>query len=109
MTITAVTTQNTGPASAAGTQIGPQAIAAPANWTRLTTLGTFPTGGAMLNVTSDAEAFRVAVLDPEQSGNDSGANRPPRDNGVLVPWPGAGTRGYSTPLPRNAQVWVKQA
>lgn len=109
MTITATTTQTTGAPAAAGTQIGTQALAAPASWTKLTTLGTIPTGGAKLTVTSDAEAFRVSVVPPDQSSNDSEADRPPRDNGVLVPWPGAGTYGYQDMVPRNAQVWVKQA
>lgn len=109
MTITATTTQVTGPAGAAGTVIGTQALAAPADWTKLTTLGTLPTGGAKLKVTSDAEAFRVSVVDPEQSSNDAGADRPPRGNGILVPWFGTDSRGYEIEIPRNAQVWVKQA
>lgn len=109
MAITATITQVTGPAGAAGTVIGTQALAAPSNWTKLTTLGTIPTGGARLKVTSDAEAFRVAVMDPEQTENAAAAARPPRDNGVLVPLFGSGSRGYEADIPRNSQVWVKQA
>lgn len=109
MTITATTTQTNGAAGAAGTAIGWQELAAPATWTKLTTLGTTPTGGAKLKVTSDAEAFRVSVMDPEQTENAAAADRPPRDNGILVPWFGTDGRGYETEIPRNAQVWVKQA
>lgn len=109
MTITATTTQTNGAASAAGTQIGTQAIAAPAAWTKLTTLGTIPTGGALLIVTSDAEAFRVAVMKPDSVANAAGADREPRNNGVLVSRFGATSEGYKTPVGQNDQVWVKQA
>lgn len=109
MTITATTTQTNGAAGAAGTAIGSQALAAPATWTKLTTLGTTPTGGAELKVTSDAEAFRVAVMQPESVGNTAGADREPRDNGVLVNRFGAGSEGYSLLVGQNDQVWVKQA
>ncbi|MDR6827199.1 hypothetical protein J2X48_000917 [Bosea sp. BE271] len=109
MTITAQLLRTTGPASSAGTQIGSQAIAAPAAWTKLTTLGTIPTGGAILKAASDAEAFRVAVMDPVSTGDTAAADRPPRDNGVLVPTFGAGSQGYSDAVPPGAQVWVKAA
>ncbi|OQW82785.1 MAG: hypothetical protein BVN31_07435 [Proteobacteria bacterium ST_bin15] len=109
MTITVQLLRTTGAASSAGTQIGSQAIAAPANWTKLTTLGTIPTGGAMLKATSDAEAFRIAVMDPISIGDAAAVDRPPRDNGVLVPTFGAASQGYTDPVPAGAQVWVKAA
>lgn len=106
MTITATTRQTNG---AAGTQIGTQAIAAPAAWTKLTTLGTIPTGGALLIVTSDAEAFRVAVMKPDSVANAAGADREPRNSGVLVNRFGATSEGHRVPVGQNDQVWVKQA
>lgn len=109
MTITATTTQTNGAPGAAGTQIGTQAIAAPASWTKLTTLGTIPTGGALVTLTSDAEAFRVAIMPPDSIGDASGADRQPRTNGVLVSRFGAGSEGYKQQIVQNAQVWVKQA
>lgn len=109
MTITAQLLRITGPAAGAGAQIGSQAIAAPAIWTRLTTLGTIPTGGAMLKAASDAEAFRVAVIDPVSAGDTAAADRLPRDSGVLVPWFGLASQGYGINVPPGAQVWVKAA
>lgn len=109
MTITATTTQSTGAPGAAGTQIGTQAIAAPSTWTKLTTLGTIPAGGAVLTVTSDAEAFRVAIMEPDSIGDASGADRQPRTNGILVNRFGATSEGYKQQIVQNAQVWVKQA
>lgn len=109
MTITATTTQTNGAAGAAGTAIGSQALAAPGTWTKLTTLGTVPTGGALLTVTSDAEAFRVSISEPESIGNASGADILPDDNGILVSRFGATSEGYREIIVQNAQVWVKQA
>ncbi len=109
MTITVQLLRTTGPAGSAGTQIGSQAVAAPANWTKLTTLGTIPTGGAMLKATSDAEAFRIAIMDPLSSGDTAAADRPPRDSGLLVAWFGSASQGHSDTVPPGAQVWVKAA
>lgn len=109
MTITATLTQSNGAATAAGTAIGSEAIAAPASWTKLTTLGTIPTGGARLKVTSDAEAFRVSVSEPESTGNASGADILPDDTGILVNRFGATSEGFTDIIVQNSQVWVKQA
>ncbi len=107
MTITAQILQNTGPATAAGTVLGSQSIAAPAAWTRLTGLdGTIPKGGAVLNISSDAEAFRYAVMDPASAQDTAAADRAPPHNGDLVT--GIGAPGRDT-VPYGAQVWVKQA
>lgn len=109
MTITATITQVTGPAGAAGTVLATQAVAAPANWTRLTGLSGFvPAGGAKLNISSDAEAFRFEIVDPVSSGDTAAADRTPRTNGVLVPWYGTGADDEDA-LALGSQVWVKQA
>jgi hypothetical protein len=109
MTITVQLLRTTGPAGGASTQIGSQAIAVPANWTKLTTLGTIPTGGALLKATSDAEAFRIAIMEPVSTGDTAAADRPPRDSGVLVAWFGSASQGHSDTVPPGAQVWVKAA
>ena len=107
MTITVQLLRTTGPAVAAGAVLGSQAIAAPANWTRLTTLGTIPSGGAIIRASSDAEAFRIAVMDPLSTGDAAPADRIPRDSGVLV----IGLNGgdHRDAVPPGAQVWVKAA
>ena len=110
MTITAQLIQVHGPASAAGTVIGTQAIAAPANWTRLTTFGTIPVNGAQFKISSDAEAFRFYVYDPVSSQDAAQTVIPDiRHNGVLVPW----FNGYAVidgiESGQNSQLWVKQA
>lgn len=48
-------------------------------------------------------------MQPESVGNTAGADREPRDNGVLVNRFGAGSEGYSLLVGQNDQVWVKQA
>ena len=111
MTITANLVQTNGAASAAGTVIGTQAIAAPASWTKLTTLGVIPTGGAVLQISSDAEAFRYFVMDPRESSNASTPDVAPPHNGILVPWYGGTVSTVTDNIEagQNAQVWVKQA
>lgn len=109
MTITARIVQSHKNAGAAGTVLGTQAIAAPASWTRLTDLDNdIPTGGAILQISSDAEAFRFAVMPPQSAANTSQADQLPRDNGTLVPYFGAGSTEIEA-VPFGAQVWVKQA
>ena len=109
MTITANLLKTDGPAGSAGTVLATQAVAAPANWTRLTDLDNFtPVGGAKLVISSDAEAFRFAVMDPVSSKDAASADRVPRTNGVLVPWFGTGAEDEET-VPYGAQIWVKAA
>jgi hypothetical protein len=109
MAITANIVQSHKNAGAAGTVLGTQTIAAPANWTRLTSLNnTIPTSGALLSISSDAEAFRFAIMPPESSANTSQADRLPRDSGELVPSWGAGSTEVDA-VPFGSQVWVKQA
>ncbi len=107
MAITAQIIKSDGSASAAGTVLGSQTIAAPANWTRLTSLDNkIPASGAVLNISSDAEAFRYAVMDPASAQDTAAADRAPPHNGDLVT--GIGAPGRDT-VPYGAQVWVKQA
>lgn len=106
MAITAQILQNTGPGSSGGTVLGTQTIAAPAAWTRLTIGGTIPKGGAVLNISSNAEAFRFAIMDPASAQDTAAADRAPPHNGELVT--GIGAPGRDT-VPYGAQVWVKQA
>jgi hypothetical protein len=102
MAITTTMFQTTGPASAAGTQLGQQVIAAPASWTELATLGVIPGGGCKLTFTSDAEAFRYMIMPPSAAAVD------PRNNGVLVP--GIGVVNVEIPEEGGgSRVWVKQA
>lgn len=109
MTITANIIQSHKNAGAAGTVLGTQAIAAPASWTRLTDLDNdIPTGGALLQISSSASAFRYAVMPPISTANTSQADQLPRDNGVLVPNFGAGSAEVE-PVAFGSQVWVKQA
>ena len=109
MTITANIIQSHKNAGAAGTVLGTQAVAAPASWTRLTDLDNdIPTGGALLQISSDAEAFRFAVMPPTSAANTSQADVLPRDNGVLVPYFGAGSAEIDA-VAYGSQVWVKAA
>jgi hypothetical protein len=102
MAINVTMFQTAGPASAAGTQLGQQVIAAPASWTELTTLGTIPGGGARLTFTSDAEAFRYMVMPPSPTAVE------PRTNGTRVP--GIGVVNVEIPEEGGAsRVWVKQS
>lgn len=106
--ITAQILQSTGPGSAGGTVLGTQTIAAPANWTRLTNLnGTIPQGGALLKISSNAEAFRYAKMDPVSTQDAAAADRVPRDNGDLVPSWGAGSENIDY-VAFGTQIWVKQ-
>ncbi len=90
----------------ANTLVGSQAIAAPATWTRLTTLGTVVRGG-VIRAWSDAEAFRIAIMPPVESTNAAGPTPEPKDNGILIGWPT--NQVYETRVVPNSQVWVKQA
>ena len=109
MAITANIVQSHKNAGAAGTVLGTQNLAAPASWTRLTSLNnTIPTGGALLSISSDAEAFRFAIMPPQSASNTSQADRPPRDNGTLVPAWGAGSADIDA-VPFGSQIWVKRA
>lgn len=109
MAITAQIIKSDGPGSAGGTVLGTQTIAAPANWTRLTNLdGTIPQGGALLKISSNAEAFRYAKMDPVSTQDAAAADRIPRDSGDLVPSWGAGSENIDYIGP-GVQVWVKQA
>lgn len=107
--ITAQIIKSDGPGSAGGTVLGTQTIAAPANWTRLTNLdNTIPAGGAVLKISSDAEAFRWQTMDPVSSQDTAQADRPPRDNGVYEPAWDAGSENIDYIGP-GVQVWVKRA
>lgn len=109
MSITAKIIKNDGAAPSDGAVLGTQTIAAPANWTRLTDLdGTIPRGGALLNISSDAEAFRYAKMDPVSAQNTAAGDRSPPNNGGLVPWYGSGSENLDY-VPFGAQIWVKQA
>ena len=109
MSITAQILQSAGPGSAGGAVLGPPTIAAPANWTRLTGLdGTIPQGGAILKISSNAEAFRYAKMGPVSTQDTAAADRVPRDSGDLVPSWGTGSKNIDYISP-GAQVWVKQA
>lgn len=102
MAITATLLQMAGPASAAGTSLGSQTLAAPATWTELTTLGTIPGGGCKVTLTSDAEAFRYMIMPPSPTAVE------PRTNGVLVP--GIGVVAQEIPEDGGgSRIWVKQA
>lgn len=109
MTLTIQQLQVTGPASAAGTVLGSQVLAAPASWTRLTTLGTIPSGGSVIKASSDAEPFRIALIDPRSSLDTAAADYTPPHNGVLVPWFGAYFILEDVEAGPGTQVWVKQA
>lgn len=109
MAITAQIIKSNRPGSAGGAVLGMQIIVAPANWTRLTNLdGTIPQGGALLKISSNAEAFRWQTMDPVSSQDTAQVDRPPRDNGVYEPPWGTGskTTGY---VHKGTQIWVKQA
>lgn len=109
MAITAQIIKSDGPGSAGGTVLGTQTIAAPANWTLLTNLNnTIPAGGAVLKISSDAEAFRWQTMDPVSTQDAAAADRIPRDNGDLVPSWGTGSENIDYIGP-GMQVWVKQA
>lgn len=108
MTITVELRTLGGNPTAANTLVGSQAIAAPATWTRLTTLGTVTRGGRIVAY-SDAEPFRILVIDPVESTNPAGPTPDPRNNGMLVPWYGPGAQIFDDRVVANEQVWVKQA
>lgn len=109
MSITASIIQTTGAPSGAGTVLATQTLSAPTSWTRLTDLdNSVPTGGAVLLVSSDAESFRFAKMDPRSSGDTSSPDTPPPHNGDLVPNFGSGSEGYDH-IAYGSQVWVKQA
>ena len=109
MAITAQIIKSDGSASAAGTVLGSQTIAAPANWTRLTNLDNkIPASGAILKISSNAEAYRYAKMPPESTQNAVQPDRVPRDNGVLEPSWGAGSESTEYVHP-GTQIWVKQA
>lgn len=109
MSITAQIIKNDGAASSDGAVLGTQTIAAPANWTRLTNLdGTIPQGGAILKISSNAEAFRYAKMDPVSTQNAAAGDRIPRDNGDLVPSWGTGSENIDY-IAYGTQVWVKKA
>jgi len=109
MAITAQIIKSDGPGSAGGTVLGTQTIAAPANWTRLTNLdNTIPAGGAILKISSNAEAYRYANVPPESGQNTAQPDRVPRDNGVLEPSWGTGSEATDYVVP-GTQIWVKQA
>jgi len=106
--ITAQILQSTGPSSAGGAVLGTQTIAAPANWTRLTGLdGTIPQGGAILKISSNAEAFRYAKMDPISAQDAAAGDRPPPHSGELVPSWGAGSENTDY-VAFGTQIWVKQ-
>jgi hypothetical protein len=108
MTITVELRTLGGNPTAANTLVGSQSIAAPSTWTRMTGLGTVTRGGRILAY-SDAEPFRILVVDPVESTNTSGPIPDPRSNGVLVPWFGAGAQLFEDRVGPNEQVWVKAA
>jgi hypothetical protein len=110
MTITVTQIKSDGKAETGGTVIGSQTIAAPASWTRLTTLGVTPPGGAQLSLSSDAEAFRYAIIPPVSQQDTGAADIPPMHNGEYVPFFGAGSgKVEDLEYGPNCQVWVKQA
>lgn len=104
MTITVNLLQVTGPAGSAGTVLSTQAIAAPSTWTELTSLNNIPTGGALVQASSDAEQFRLFVMPP------SVAAVPPPTNGLLLERFGDGSAYVSeTEYGTGSRVWVKAA
>ncbi len=108
MAITAQIIKSDGAASAAGTVLATQTLAAPTTWTRLTDLdGSIPQGGAILRIVSDAEAFRFVKVDPVSSQDAAAADRPPRTEGEVQPAYGAGSDNYDY-VAFGTQVWVKQ-
>lgn len=110
MTIFANIIKSDGPAGSAGTVLGTQSISAPSTWTRLTSLdNTVPAGGAILKAYSDAEAFRVAIMDAVSAQDTAAADRIPRDSGTLIPYYGGVTAHQLFYIEKGSQVWVKQA
>lgn len=108
MTITVELRTLGGNPTAANTLVGSQAIAPPATWTRLTTLGSVTRGGRIL-ASSDAEPFRILIIDPVESTNPSGPTPDPRSNGILIPTFGANAKVFEERVIANSAVWVKQA
>jgi hypothetical protein len=74
----------------------------------MTGLGTVTRGGRILAY-SDAEPFRILVIDPVESSNPSGPTPDPRSNGVLMPEYGANAKPFEERAIANSSVWVKAA
>lgn len=107
MTITATINKSDGPPSASGTQLGTTTLAEPAAWTRVTALNDLaPSGGARLVISSDAAAFRFAIMPPRSAQQTGEADNPPPHSGHLCNIIG---HVYEAVVPRGGQVWVKQA
>ena len=110
MTIYANIIKSDGPAGSAGTVLGTQSLSAPSSWTRLTGLNnTVPAGGAILEAYSNAEAFRVAIMDALSAQDTAAADRVPRDSGTLVAEYGGVTAHQLFYIEKGSQVWVKRA
>lgn len=110
MTIYTNIIKSDGPAGSAGTVLGTQSISAPSTWTRLTSLdNTVPAGGAILEAYSDAEAFRVAIMDAVSAQDTAAADRAPRDSGTLIAEYGGVTAHQLFYIEKGSQVWVKKA
>lgn len=112
MTITVTTLKTTGSGSGAGATIITTSLAAPASWTRLTTIEPIPSGGCLLRASSNAEKFRISVVPPLSSGDAAAIDNPPDDNGFLVErFGGSPLAVFNIDMEYGpgTQVWVKQA
>lgn len=110
MTIYAKIIKSDGPAGSAGSVLGTQSLSAPSSWTRLTSLNnTVPAGGAILEAYSNAEAFRVSIMDALSAQDTAAADRTPRDNGTLIAEYGGVTAHQLFYIAKGSQVWVKRA
>lgn len=88
---------------------GTQSLAAPSTWTRITGFQVGAARSRKIRAYSDAEPFRILVIDPIESTNTASPTPEPRTNGVLIERFGAGAQPYEVEAPMNAQVWVKRA
>lgn len=112
MTITVNTLKMVGPGSGAGAVLATQSLAAPATWTRLTNLEPVPSGGCIVQASSDAEQFRIALVPPVSAQDAAAADMVPRDNGFLVERFGGSPAAVwydDVEYGPGTQVWVKQA
>lgn len=108
MTITATVQQTNGPPSGFGTQLGTTTLAEPSTWTRVTALNDLvPSGGGgRLVISSDAAAFRFAIMPPRSEQQTGEADNPPPHSGQLCNIVG---HAYGARISRGSQVWVKRA
>lgn len=113
MTITVEIVKQDGKAED-GTLFATYALAAPANWTRVTVanlgVAALPTH-FRARFSSDAEAFRFDVRDPVSGQNTAEADMTPINNGVLMERFGGTVNKEHMQADggANSQIWVKQA